>query len=107
VLLWCTALGYVVQMQAAKLGVVTGRHLAQHCRDAYAPAPRYALWVMAEIAIIGSGEREREGERRGGGEEQWVASATSGWGARQLRAHALTQKTPTENNEKNQKTCKR
>jgi Mn2+/Fe2+ NRAMP family transporter len=24
--------GYVVQMQAAKLGVVTGKHLAEHCR---------------------------------------------------------------------------
>ena len=25
--------GYVVQMQAAKLGVVTGKHLAEHCRS--------------------------------------------------------------------------
>lgn len=32
VLLWSTVLGYVVQMQAAKLGVVTGKHLAEHCR---------------------------------------------------------------------------
>lgn len=54
VLLWCTVLGYVVQMQAAKLGVVTGQHLAQHCRRQYRPVPRVLLWLMAEIAIIGS-----------------------------------------------------
>jgi Mn2+/Fe2+ NRAMP family transporter len=28
----CCVQGYVIQMQAAKLGVVTRRHLAEHCR---------------------------------------------------------------------------
>ncbi|KXZ51426.1 hypothetical protein GPECTOR_12g388 [Gonium pectorale] len=50
--------GLVVQMQAAKLGVVTGRHLAQHCRQQYPTVPRIALWLMAEVAIIGSDVQE-------------------------------------------------
>ncbi|WIA40896.1 hypothetical protein OEZ86_004557 [Tetradesmus obliquus] len=58
VLLWCTILGYVIQMQAAKLGVVTRRHLAEHCRQQFSPVLRYFLWVMAEIAIIGSDIQE-------------------------------------------------
>jgi Mn2+/Fe2+ NRAMP family transporter len=41
-------------MQAAKLGVVTRKHLAQHCRERFPRAPRLLLWAMAEIAILGS-----------------------------------------------------
>eukprot|EP00955_Chlamydomonas_euryale_P075796 362450-Chlamydomonas_euryale.AAC.1 len=51
------AQGFLVQMQSAKLGVVTGKHLAQHCREQYTTGPRILLWIMAEVAIIGSGER--------------------------------------------------
>eukprot|EP00884_Botryococcus_braunii_P012365 jgi/Botrbrau1/21129/Bobra.0061s0023.1 len=58
VLLWSVVAGYFFQMLAAKLGVVTGRHLAQHCRAEYAPIARNALWVMTEIAIIGSDVQE-------------------------------------------------
>ncbi|KAF6254916.1 natural resistance-associated macrophage protein-domain-containing protein [Scenedesmus sp. NREL 46B-D3] len=58
VLLWCTVLGYVIQMQAAKLGVVTRQHLAEHCRQQFSPGLRYFLWIMAEIAIIGSDIQE-------------------------------------------------
>ena len=45
---------HIPQMQSAKLGVVTGKHLAQHCREQYSTAPRIVLWLMAEVAIIGS-----------------------------------------------------
>ncbi|KAG2491205.1 hypothetical protein HYH03_010415 [Edaphochlamys debaryana] len=62
VLLWLlllsTIMGLVVQMQAAKLGVATGKHLAQHCREQYPRTPRLFLWVMAELAIIGSDIQE-------------------------------------------------
>ena len=51
---WRGAQGYVLQMQAAKLGVVTRKNLAEHCRERFAPAPRLLLWMMAEVAIIGS-----------------------------------------------------
>ena len=97
---WLHLQGYFMQMLAAKLGVATGKHLAEHCRHAaigdprlgspralrpavalssacsrahvakahmapvrsdrreYPRVPRYALWLMAEIAIIGSDIQE-------------------------------------------------
>lgn len=58
VLLWSTALGFVLQMQAAKLGVVTRRNLAQHCRARLDRAPRLLLWLMAEVAIVGADVQE-------------------------------------------------
>src|SRR5688500_17731248 len=41
----------VLQGLAAKLGIVTGRDLAQACRDNYSKPVVYALWVLCEIAI--------------------------------------------------------
>ena len=47
-----------LQVLAARLGVVTGKHLAQVCRARY-PKPAYlALWIMTEIAIVGSDIQE-------------------------------------------------
>ncbi|XP_022723909.1 metal transporter Nramp1 isoform X2 [Durio zibethinus] len=46
----CAAL--VIQSLAAKLGVVTGKHLAEHCRAEYPRGPNFILWVLAEIAIV-------------------------------------------------------
>ena len=43
-----------MQLLSAKLGVVTGQHLAQVCRDQYPRIPRYLLWIAMELAIIGS-----------------------------------------------------
>jgi manganese transport protein len=40
-----------LQHLALKLGVVTGRDLAQACRDNFHPAITFALWVGQEIAI--------------------------------------------------------
>ncbi|XP_056408117.1 natural resistance-associated macrophage protein 1-like isoform X2 [Hyla sarda] len=50
VLLGATFLGLVCQRLAIRLGVVTGKDLAQ--------APRWILWVLVEIAIIGSDMQE-------------------------------------------------
>lgn len=41
-----------LQALAAKLGIVTGRDLAQACRDAYHPWVGKLLWISAEIGII-------------------------------------------------------
>lgn len=41
----------VLQHLAVKLGVVTGRDLAQACRDHFSPRVSFALWVLCEIAI--------------------------------------------------------
>src|SRR5678810_199450 len=40
-----------LQALSAKLGIVTGRDLAQACRDHYSPPVRFVLWVLCEIAI--------------------------------------------------------
>lgn len=46
----CAAL--IIQSLAANLGVVTGKHLAEHCRAEYPRVPNFILWVLAEIAIV-------------------------------------------------------
>jgi natural resistance-associated macrophage protein len=58
VLLWSTLLGLLMQRLAARLGVVTGMHLAQLCYRYYPKVPRILLWIMVEIAIIGSDMQE-------------------------------------------------
>ena len=42
------------QLLSAKLGVVTGKHLAEVCHDEYPLVPRIFLWLAMELAIIGS-----------------------------------------------------
>lgn len=82
VLLWATVLGLLMQRLAARwvassmnvihfskilldtyncqcrLGVVTGLHLAEMCYRQYKRLPRWILWIMIEIAIIGSDMQE-------------------------------------------------
>jgi manganese transport protein len=41
----------LLQHLAAKLGIVTGRDLAQACRDNYSKPVAIALWIFCEIAI--------------------------------------------------------
>lgn len=41
-----------LQALSAKLGIVTGRDLAQACRDAYSTPTSICLWISAEIAIV-------------------------------------------------------
>ncbi|XP_015698437.2 metal transporter Nramp6 [Oryza brachyantha] len=57
-LLWATAMGLLVQLLAARLGVATGRHLAELCRDEYPCWARRALWLMAEVAMVGADIQE-------------------------------------------------
>lgn len=39
-------------------GVVSGLHLAEMCYRQYRKWPRIVLWIMVEIAIIGSDMQE-------------------------------------------------
>ncbi|KAE7999676.1 hypothetical protein FH972_004082 [Carpinus fangiana] len=57
-LLWATAMGLLVQLLSARLGVATGRHLAELCRDEYPKWAGLVLWVMAELALIGADIQE-------------------------------------------------
>ncbi len=42
----------LLQSLALRLGIVTGRDLAQACRDHYSPRVAFTLWIFCEIAII-------------------------------------------------------
>ncbi|XP_022600580.1 natural resistance-associated macrophage protein 2-like isoform X2 [Seriola dumerili] len=58
VLLLATIIGLLLQRLAARLGVVTGMHLAEVCNRQYPAVPRIILWLMVELAIIGSDMQE-------------------------------------------------
>ena len=52
VLLLSNAMAVLLQVLAARLGVVTGKDLAQESRDYYPRALTIPLWILAEIAIV-------------------------------------------------------
>ncbi|XP_058695807.1 natural resistance-associated macrophage protein 1 isoform X2 [Poecile atricapillus] len=58
VLLWATVLGLLCQRLAIRLGVVTGKDLSEICYHYYPKVPRVLLWLMIEIAIVGSDMQE-------------------------------------------------
>ncbi|KAJ4729194.1 Metal transporter [Melia azedarach] len=57
-LMWATIMGLLIQLLSARVGVATGRHLAELCREEYPDWARYALWFMAEVALIGADIQE-------------------------------------------------
>ena len=52
VILLSNMMAILLQSLAAKLGIVTGRDLAQACRDHYSRPVGIALWVLCELAIV-------------------------------------------------------
>ncbi len=52
VLLMSNLMAVLLQGLSARLGIVRGRDLAQACRENYPPVVNYALYFLAEIAII-------------------------------------------------------
>src|SRR5213083_218191 len=52
VLLMSNLMAVLLQTLAARLGVVTGKDLAQACRDYYPAWVSMPLWVLCEVAII-------------------------------------------------------
>lgn len=57
-LMWATFMGLMIQLLSARVGVATGRHLAELCRDEYPNWARLVLWFMAELALIGADIQE-------------------------------------------------
>lgn len=51
VILISNFLAIILQHLALKLGIVTGRDLAQACRDHYSRPVAFGLWILCEIAI--------------------------------------------------------
>jgi len=52
VILASNLMAMFLQVLCARLGLVTGRDLAQSCRDTYSRPTSIALWLLCEIAII-------------------------------------------------------
>ncbi|WP_425299825.1 Nramp family divalent metal transporter [Pseudomonas asplenii] len=52
VVLLASLAGMAVQCLCSRLGIATGRDLAQLCRDRYSPRSAKAQWLLAEISII-------------------------------------------------------
>jgi manganese transport protein len=51
VILLSNLMAIVLQSLCVRLGVATGRDLAQCCRDYFSPRVSFGLWVLCEIAI--------------------------------------------------------
>src|SRR4249920_4093948 len=51
VVLLSNLMAILLQSLALKLGLVTGRDLAQACRDHYSRPVSFVLWILCEIAI--------------------------------------------------------
>ena len=55
-LLWVVLLANLIAMLfqglSAKLGIVTGRNLAEMCRDHFSPPVVWTMWVISEIAAM-------------------------------------------------------
>ncbi|MGZ8431150.1 MAG: Nramp family divalent metal transporter [Candidatus Deferrimicrobiaceae bacterium] len=51
VLLMSNAMAVLLQSLSARLGLVSGRDLAQACRDRYPASVNVALWILCEVAI--------------------------------------------------------
>ena len=52
VLVMSNAMAVLLQTLSARLGIVTGRDLAQACRETYPRGVSTALWFLCEIAIV-------------------------------------------------------
>ncbi|KAL8253318.1 hypothetical protein R6Q59_037011 [Mikania micrantha] len=57
-LMWATGMGLLIQLLSARIGLPTGKHLSELCREEYPTWARLVLWVMAEVALIGADIQE-------------------------------------------------
>ncbi|CAD6187182.1 unnamed protein product [Caenorhabditis auriculariae] len=58
VLLSAHIIGMLLQRMSARLGVVSGKHMAEVAHSFYPRLPRIVLWLMIEIAIVCSDMQE-------------------------------------------------
>lgn len=51
VLIMSNVMAVLLQTLSSRLGIVTGRDLAQACRESYPRPAAFALWILCEIAV--------------------------------------------------------
>jgi natural resistance-associated macrophage protein 2 len=52
VLFYAQFVGFILQNMATRIGIVTGKHLAQLCKEEYGPRTVKSLWICAELSIV-------------------------------------------------------
>ncbi|WP_145525510.1 Nramp family divalent metal transporter [Yersinia rohdei] len=52
VVVWANVMAMLIQLLSAKLGIATGKNLAEHIRDRFPRPAVWAYWVQAEIIAI-------------------------------------------------------
>ena len=52
ILVLSNLIAILLQTLAVRLGLVTGKHLAQVCRESYPPFICKLLWIMTEVSIV-------------------------------------------------------
>ena len=52
VVLASNLMAMLMQTLSAKLGIATGKNLAEHCRESYSALARLRLWILAEIVAM-------------------------------------------------------
>ena len=81
VILISNLIAMLLQHLSVKLGIVTGRDLAQACRDAYSRPVVWVLWVLCEVAIAACDLAEVIGSAIGlqllFGSSRWSPAASS------------------------------
>jgi manganese transport protein len=65
VILASSLIAIFLQSMSAKLGIATGKGLAENCRDAYPRPIRLALWFIMELAMIATDLEEFMGSALG------------------------------------------
>ena len=65
VVLLANAMAMLFQALAAKLGIVSGRSLAQTCRDRFSPILTRSLWLASEIGAMATDLAELLGASTG------------------------------------------
>ncbi|MBK4775491.1 divalent metal cation transporter [Candidatus Pantoea edessiphila] len=52
VIVWANIMAMIIQLMSAKLGIVTGKNLAEHIRDRFPRPVVWFYWIQAEIIAI-------------------------------------------------------
>ncbi len=52
VVVWANVMAMLIQLLSAKLGIATGKNLAEHIRDRFPRSAVWAYWVQAEIIAM-------------------------------------------------------
>lgn len=52
VVVWANIMAMLIQLLSAKLGIATGKNLAEHIRDRFPRPAVWAYWVQAEIIAM-------------------------------------------------------